>query len=124
MTDTKETSDLLPCPFCGDKASTRHIRDGREVWCRGCGAAGSPKFHGPLNIPPAEDRAIAAWNRRAPTPEAAALIKAEEALDLIAKKDRLHGVTPGSNGHQSWHDGYYAVIARAALSEIKKMRGE
>ena len=84
MTDTKETSDLLPCPFCGDKASTRHIRDGREVWCRGCGAAGSPKFHGPLNIPPAEDRAIAAWNRRAPTPEAAALIKAEEALSPLA----------------------------------------
>ena len=112
MTDTKETSDLLPCPFCGDKASTRHIRDGREVWCRGCGAAGSPKFHGPLNIPPAEDRAIAAWNRRAPTPEAAKLIKAEEALKGIAANSCCDGCREA------------ALVAFAALTEIKKLGGD
>ena len=134
MTDTKETSDLLPCPFCGDKASTRHIRDGREVWCRGCGAAGSPKFHGPLNIPPAEDRAIAAWNRRAPTPEAATLIKAEESL---APFDEMAGEMFARN----WNDDGVAIsfitqngplrltfkefrAVRATMTEIKKLRGE
>jgi Lar family restriction alleviation protein len=68
MTDdlkARGVPELLPCPFCGGEASTRYIRDGREAWCRGCGAAGASAFHGPLTIPPAEDRAIAAWNRRA-----------------------------------------------------------
>ena len=121
MTDAKGTSDLLPCPFCGDKASTRHIRDGREVWCRGCGAAGSPAFHGPLTIPSAEDRAIAAWNRRATTLEAAALILAKEALGKIIPMDRIHGLTPGSGGRQIWHNGECGAVAQAALDAIKKL---
>ncbi len=59
-------SDLKPCPFCGGEASTRYIRDGREAWCRQCGSSGKQEFHGPASIASAEDRAIAAWNRRAP----------------------------------------------------------
>jgi len=67
MTDRPNTPEqvrLEPCPFCGgDKARTIHIRDGRKVACI-CGACGKPEFHGPLDKPDAEARAIAAWNRR------------------------------------------------------------
>lgn len=57
--------ELLPCPFCGgDKARTIHIRDGRKVACV-CGACGKPEFHGPLDKPDAEARAISSWNTRA-----------------------------------------------------------
>lgn len=55
-------SELKPCPFCnGTKARVIHIRDGRKVACI-CGACGRPEFNGPLDIPSAEQRAIAAWN--------------------------------------------------------------
>lgn len=59
------TQGLKSCPFCGGhKARTIHIRDGRKVACL-CGVCGKPCFHGPLDQPSAEDRAIAAWNARA-----------------------------------------------------------
>jgi hypothetical protein len=32
-TDMTE-SELKPCPFCGGEARTRHIRDGRQAYCR------------------------------------------------------------------------------------------
>jgi Lar family restriction alleviation protein len=67
--------ELLPCPFCGDnRASTYHVRDGRVSMCPACGAKSGSQFNGPLDLPSADDRAIAAWNRRTPSPEVAALI--------------------------------------------------
>ena len=69
------TPELLPCPFCGDnRASTYHVRDGRVSMCPACGAKSGSQFNGPLDLPSADDRAIAAWNRRTPSPEVAALI--------------------------------------------------
>lgn len=57
--------EMKPCPFCGgDKARTIHIRDGRKVACP-CGACGKPEFHGRLDMPSADERAITAWNQRA-----------------------------------------------------------
>jgi len=67
--------ELLPCPFCGDnRASTYHVRDGRVSMCPACGAKSGSQFNGPLDLPSADNRAIAAWNRRTPSPEVAALI--------------------------------------------------
>jgi Lar family restriction alleviation protein len=55
----------LPCPFCGSsEAKIGYVRDGRRVHCK-CGAAGPCEFHGPADMPSADERAIEAWNRRA-----------------------------------------------------------
>lgn len=62
------TVQLKPCPFCGGEAKTRHIRDGREVFCRMCCASGPPEYDGRADQPSAEARAIEAWNRRASEP--------------------------------------------------------
>lgn len=56
---------LRPCPFCGsNKATHTAVRDGRQVFCAVCHAAGGPAYHGPNHdtLP----RAIAAWNMRQP----------------------------------------------------------
>ena len=83
------TPELLPCPFCGDnRASTYHVRDGRVSMCPACGAKSGSQFNGPLDLPSADDRAIAAWNRRTPSPEVAALI-AEARREWCKKMDRI-----------------------------------
>lgn len=59
-------TELLPCPFCGDNhATTTYTRDGRLVVCTSCGAKSGNYYHGPKDLPSADERAIAAWNRRA-----------------------------------------------------------
>lgn len=59
-------TDLLPCPFCGRSSARIHsVRDGKRVGCP-CGAAASPEHFGPSTMTSAEERAIAAWNTRAP----------------------------------------------------------
>jgi Lar family restriction alleviation protein len=60
--------DIHPCPFCGAKAKTDYVRDGRKVVCEGCHASGPAQFHGPAAMPSAEARAIEAWNRRTGSP--------------------------------------------------------
>jgi Lar family restriction alleviation protein len=65
MTIDAEKRELLPCPFCGGEAVTNYIRDGRRAACTKCGAAAGSQFHGPLDRPDAESRAIIAWNTRA-----------------------------------------------------------
>jgi len=83
------TDELLPCPFCGgNKARTIHIRDGRKVACP-CGACGRPEFHGPLDRPGVEARAITAWNTRTANERIAAL----EAKLAVAEGLLLSGVT-------------------------------
>jgi Lar family restriction alleviation protein len=67
MTDTLPP---LPCPFCGGAAHTVYIRDGRMARCTKCGASGPGEFHGPADGLSADERAIAAWNRRAALPAA------------------------------------------------------
>jgi hypothetical protein len=43
---------------------TRYVRDGRQAYCRSCGASACSAFHG-LNDD-TEQRAITAWNTRSP----------------------------------------------------------
>lgn len=60
-----EAVELQPCPFCGKPTvATVYIRDGRRVACN-CGAAGPCAFNGKDHEPSADERARAAWNRRA-----------------------------------------------------------
>ena len=51
---------LKPCPFCGSEKilTNQYIWDGREVCCGKCGAS----VH--AYNPDANNKAIAAWNRR------------------------------------------------------------
>jgi hypothetical protein len=65
MTDTS-TVTVKPCPFCGStNVKTAYVRDGRKAHCFDCFASGRPEFHGPKDMPSADERAIAAWNTRA-----------------------------------------------------------
>lgn len=62
-------SELLSCPFCGSsRIRTTFVRDGRMVGCGDCGAASGPAFHGPENMPSADNRAQQNWNNRAGSP--------------------------------------------------------
>ena len=66
MSGMDRLTELLPCPFCGDNhATTTYTRDGRLVVCTSCGAKSGNYYHGPKHLPSADERAIAAWNRRA-----------------------------------------------------------
>jgi len=85
MTSTTqaETEALLPCPFCGAAAKSGYIRDGRRIHCTNgdCVAGGPARFHGPVGMASAEDRAIAAWNTRAAlTPKPLSVAPEDEAL--------------------------------------------
>lgn len=57
--------DAERCPFCGGEPKDVYVRDGRQIRCIKCGAAGPSEFHGPADGLSATERAIAAWNRRA-----------------------------------------------------------
>lgn len=76
------TEQILPCPFCGwDKASAGAIRDGYQVHCRVCFAAGPPTYHGPDITRSTEQRAIKAWNIRS------AIAKAEGRDEIAVRKE-------------------------------------
>lgn len=71
MTDEKRVSELLPCPFCGGKASVRHERDlyldryqRHFVKCGSCGASGSEKIANEDDAYGAIQSVLAGWNRR------------------------------------------------------------
>ena len=64
-----DAPELLPCPFCGGKARairSKLIRGAYEVQCKNSHINGL--------IWETAENAIAAWNRRTPSPEVAALI--------------------------------------------------
>jgi len=113
--------ELLPCPFCGDnRASTYHVRDGRVSMCPACGAKSGSQFNGPLDLPSADDRAIAAWNRRTPSPEVAALIaeaRREERERCAKECDRIAGNTKDFNHYTRRAAGMCAAALRALKDE-------
>ena len=80
-------TELLPCPFCGDNhATTTYTRDGRLVVCTSCGAKSGNYYHGPKDMPSADERAIAAWNRRA---SRAALVSVGKASGMVEARVSL-----------------------------------
>ena len=76
--------ELKPCPFCGGEAiGITYIRDGWRATC-GCGAAAKSCFHGPADMPSAEQRAVTAWNTRSPVTDEM-VERAAKALEPFAK---------------------------------------
>lgn len=78
-----DAPELLPCPFCGGKARairSKLIRGAYEVQCKNSHINGL--------IWETAENAIAAWNRRTPSPEVAALI-AEARREAEAMTDGL-----------------------------------
>lgn len=134
------TPELLPCPFCGDnRASTYHVRDGRVSMCPACGAKSGSQFNGPLDLPSADDRAIAAWNRRTPSPEVAALIaearreERERMLCVLGEEYILKHASEGPDerlGRASAvrgvavRMGLYADLDRAIAAAIRALKEE
>ena len=111
MSGMDRLTELLPCPFCGDNhATTTYTIDGRLAVCTSCGAKSGNYYHGPKNQPSADERAIAAWNRRASQAAPAPSDALREALERIG-----------------WHD-LTAIeardVARAALSAPAQEGGE
>jgi hypothetical protein len=87
-------ADLFSCPFCGGSDVSPSSFD---VKCMECG----------VEMPGGTERAIAAWNRRVPSPD---MREAVEALTLM--RDRLL-----QNGE--WDDGcfYYHGTSASELQE-------
>ena len=109
---------LLPCPFCGgEKARTIHIRDGRKAVCP-CGACGKPCFHGPMDMPSAEVRAIEAWNTRASTASQQADLA--EALGALREATKRSADLPNKAEYQKgWNDARFRArqIAEPILAK-------
>jgi Lar family restriction alleviation protein len=64
--------DLLPCPFCGEVPIIKDTGKGISIFlCESSACSGSGMWTGFLSED--RDEAIAAWNRRPPTPLASAL---------------------------------------------------
>jgi Lar family restriction alleviation protein len=78
MTDSQAPEALLPCPFCGGEGEMSYYAlaknpapAGHFIECTTCAASGEyAKIQGemPDRVEFAQARAIAAWNRRAPSP--------------------------------------------------------
>lgn len=107
-----ESVELKPCPFCGGEAFSRGFR---RLECRSCGA------EGPSGT---KDAAIAAWNRRAPSPEGWALVPREptEEMILAACPDRPPTYT---GAHVAWEQrvGSYVAAYRAMVSAAPSPEG-
>lgn len=79
------SEELKPCPHCGLGGDEIELLEDRErvivshyVYCDGCGARTGYKFSG--------EAAIAAWNRRAPSPDM------REALEALTTAVHAHYV--------------------------------
>jgi hypothetical protein len=98
---------LLPCPFCGAPAEIEHGSDHHGEWFNlGCSRhwgkdPDSPCVGGRLwytETEVTEADAIAAWNRRAPSPAEAALREALAALVNAKALSEVEEMVAGWNG--------------------------
>ena len=101
-------SDLLPCPFCGDRLVQRYAGwfDHPKSKCILSGRA----FHKGW---------IGQWNKRADLPrpqDAARIAELEAALERIAAMDRRSNYRCGDLSRPMHVDGPIGKIARASLA--------
>ncbi|WP_186013778.1 Lar family restriction alleviation protein [Burkholderia gladioli] len=92
-------SKLLPCPFCGGRASSSQQTTGGRwaAYCLNCEAMVDGEF--------SEPDAIAAWNRRAsPAP----------AIPMPPLNDAMRAVLTNENCVYGTPDELYAALGRAA----------
>lgn len=74
-------TDLKPCPFCGGDAHVKYAGPGCNFgWCPNCGASTDDGT---------EERAIAAWNRRAPDPRDEVTVSPAEAQRHVSHDEAL-----------------------------------
>ena len=129
MSGMDRLPELLSCPFCGDNHSTTtYTRDGRLVVCTSCGAKSGNYYHGPKDLPSADERAIAAWNRRAPQAAPAPSDALREAVagawnDAIEAADKA---AIDRQGRRAMGDGHgnscYDIGVSDAASAIRALR--
>lgn len=98
---------LLPCPFCGGKASMRH---NYQWWveCVSCGV------DTPDSVPMDEDGAAAAWNTRANVAHVTAAKDAEI--------ERLRAEVATERGRREHTQQWYAV-RNAKIEDVAKREG-
>jgi Lar family restriction alleviation protein len=113
MTDSQAPEALLPCPFCGGEGEMSYYAlaknpapAGHFIECTTCAASGEyAKIQGemPDRVEFAQARAIAAWNRRAPSPipPAPSMVGLREKVARIISPDAFRT-----------RDRHYAEIAR------------
>ena len=78
-------ADLFSCPFCGGSDVSPSSFD---VKCMECG----------VEMPGGTERAIAAWNRRAPSPDMREAVEALEAvLSEVEETERGNTRNPGTD---------------------------
>ena len=124
--------ELLPCPFCGGEASHNGGGGscfGRFWWIVGCKTCdiwvSDPEIWDKKNpgmLDPAYPAkwCIAAWNRRTPSPEVAALIaeaRREERERCAQECDRIAGNTKDFNHYTRRAAGMCAANIRALKEE-------
>lgn len=113
--------DLKPCPFCGGEGKMGYVRDGLRVHCRLCFASGPSAFHGRPEDASTQERAIAAWNRRAAAIEAlqAQLAEARDKARSVADAyDRANPMRTADIHRDS------CDCLRCAVDAIRAMKGE
>lgn len=109
---SEEKMELKPCPFCGSPATTHEDSDRDwEVYCDGpsdCAGDASSRF-------PTEAQAIAAWNRRPPSPVGRDLGSPQAGLGGLGEtpSDALEAARRIVDEYES---GDSLIVARALLA--------
>ncbi len=113
-----QTSELKPCPFCGDEKSPRANLKQTHVFCTNCGA------HGPILIHEGEHER--AWNLRTspPIPDGAPDASTESKTLAIEISDWARNHMGSWDGLREFAEGVIQRELTQALARIAALEGE